>query len=237
MARLDHVVVAVSDLTAAEQRWARAGLPVSGGGEHPGGTLTAVVRGPEQAYLQLISAPPGARNHWSDRIRESPGPISLSIAVEDLDECRAALLEAGFKPAAVGWGSRIATDGQELVWRLCDVAPRPFDPEIPWLIQWITPENTGPADGPVLRRVRVSLPDPTRCVAMLRALGLPESSWTGGTSFVFGEQDDAQIEIVRGEVGIERVEFEVTDAAQAGEVTVDGLIVTKHPAAVAQKPE
>lgn len=230
---MDHVVVAVSDLAAAEQRWAQAGLPVSGGGEHPGGTLTAVVRGPEQAYLQLISAPPGAQNHWSDRVRESEGPISLSIAVEDLDECKAALLEAGFKPAAVGWGSRIATDGQELVWRLCDVGSQAFDPEIPWLIQWITPENPGPAEGPVLRRVRVALPDPTRCVAMLRALGLPESSWTGGTEFVFGAEGDAQIVIVRGEAGIESVEFDVT--SEPGTVEVDGLTVTKHPAAIAQK--
>lgn len=224
MALLDHVVVAVSDLEAAEKRWTDAGLPVSGGGEHPGGTLTSVVRGPAQAYLQLISAPEGAQNHWSDRVRESAGPISLSIAVEDLDECRAALVEAGFRPAVVAYGSRIATDGRELVWRLCDVGSQPFDPELPWLIQWITPESLGPDDGPVLRRVQVSLSDPSRCVAMLRALGMPESSVPGGASFVFGDENDAQIEIVRGSAGIELVEFDVPRGGPQSQV-VDGLTV------------
>lgn len=229
MALLDHVVVAVSDLDAAQERWAQAGLPVSGGGEHPGGTLTAVVRGPQQAYLQLISAPEGAQNHWSDRVRESPGPISLSIAVEDLDECRASLAEAGFKPGLLAWGSRIATDGRELVWRLCDVGPIPFDPELPWLIQWITPETLGPDDGPILRKVQVSLPDPTRCVAMLRALGMPESTLPGGTAFVFGEESGAQIVIVRGEAGIESVDFDVAEPGEETIREVDGLKVTTHP--------
>ncbi len=204
---------------------------MSGGGEHPGGTLTAVVRGPQQAYLQLISAPPGAQNHWSDRVRESPGPISLSIAVEDLDECRAALLEAGFRPGAVGYGARYATDGRELVWRLCDVGAQAFDPELPWLIQWITPESLGPDDGPVLRRVQVSLPDPSRCVAMLRALGMPEATLPGSASFVFGDEAEAQIVIERGSAGIESVDFDVTSPLQPSTSVVDGLTVRTRPVA------
>ena len=61
-ARLDHLVISVPDLAEAARRWTGAGLPAVPGGAHPVGTVNALVRGPEAAYVELIAAGSGESN-------------------------------------------------------------------------------------------------------------------------------------------------------------------------------
>ena len=170
-ARLDHLVIAVPDLDAAAAAWTDAGLPAVRGGAHPVGTVNALVRGPEPAYVELIAAGSEDSNPWLDRVRPQHGPISWAVAVDDVDVARAALGAAGFDPQPVRDGSRTTPDGDVVAWRMCDVGPVPYDGSLPFLIQWTTPMAPGPADGPVVAQVRLTPPDPERVADLLLALG------------------------------------------------------------------
>jgi hypothetical protein len=169
--RLDHLVVAVPDLERAASAWTAAGLPAVRGGAHPVGTVNALVRGPEPAYVELIAAGSRESNAWLDRVRAEHGPISWAVAVDDVDEARTALLAAGFEPQPVRDGSRTTPDGEVVAWRTCDVGPGPYDGALPFLIQWTTPMPAGPADGPVVAHVELAPPDPDRVADLLLALG------------------------------------------------------------------
>jgi hypothetical protein len=170
-ARFDHLVVAVADLDEAAARWRAAGLPAERGGAHPVGTENVLVRGPSPAYVELIAAGSNERNPWLDRVRAARGPISWAVAVDDLDEARAALVAAGFEPDAPVPGSRRTPDGELLEWRVCDVGPGPYDGSLPFLIEWTTPMGAGPADGPVLEWISMAPTDPDRVADLLVALG------------------------------------------------------------------
>jgi len=179
-ARFDHLVVSVTDLEAAMTRWQEAGLPAHPGGRHPGGTVNGIVRGPRAAYVELIStlddADPEAP--WVQRVRGDQGPLGFAIAVDDIGAARDAVISVGLSPGAVTEGSRETPDGTTLRWRMCQVGERPFDPELPFLIEWVTPMPAGPADGPVLESVSLEIGPSThardRLLAMLHAVGFPE---------------------------------------------------------------
>lgn len=175
-ARFDHLVVAVGDLDEASARWGAAGLPAARGGAHPVGTENALVRGPGAAYVELIAAGRDESNPWLDRVREARGPISWAIAVDDLDAARASLVDAGFGPGPPVPGSRRTPDGDVVEWRVCDVATRPYDDALPFLIQWTTPMPPGPAAGPVVEWVGLTPPDPEPVADLLLALGFESSA-------------------------------------------------------------
>ena len=177
-ARFDHLVIAVEDLDDAVARWRAAGLPAERGGAHPVGTENALVRGPAPAYVELIAAGRDESNPWLDRVRSARGPISWAIAVDDVDEAHAALVAAGFEPGPVREGSRTTLAGDEVAWRMCDVGPGPYDGSLPFLIQWTTPMEPGPAHGPVVAHLSLTPPDPDRVADLLLALGfVPSRHW------------------------------------------------------------
>lgn len=173
-ARFDHLVVSVPDLAAAGHRWAAAGLTPHAGGRHPGGTVNALIRGPRAGYVELISAEPDAQSDWADRVRGTTGTLGFAVAVDDIEAARAALIEAGFTPREVTDGSRRTPDGTTLRWRMCQVGSQAFDPQLPFLIEWVTPMPPGPEDGPVVEALGIDLPDRSRLAMMLRTIGFPE---------------------------------------------------------------
>lgn len=177
-ARFDHLVIAVADLDEAVARWTAAGIHPTRGGAHPVGTVNALVRGPGAAYLELIAAGRDESNPWLNRVRSASGPISWAVAVDDVDEARALLVDAGFEPRPVTEGSRLTPDGDTVAWRMCDVGPGPYDAGLPFLIEWATPMAPGPADGPVVRHLALAPPDPDRVADLLMALG-----WVGDLSW------------------------------------------------------
>lgn len=233
MPHLDHVVVSVANLPEAAERWAGIGLPPTTGGQHPGGTANSLVRGPKPAYIELITAADEADNHWAERVRGERGPLSFAMAVDDLEAAREAAVEAGFAPGPIRDGARLTLTGEELRWRLCDVGPQPFDPELPFLIEWSTPMPTGPAGGPVLTGIRVRVPQPKRLARLLRSIDVPQEQWPSDDVFVFGGGEDARIVIepgdAAGDAGVRAASFEVSLAGEPVAGVVDGLEVTTTP--------
>ncbi len=108
LARLDHVILAVSDLDAAARSYARLiGRSPSWRGEHPAaGTANALFR-LENTYLELL-APAGegptgeAVRHWLEERGE--GLVGLAFGTEDAAACRAELAARGLEPGPVERG-------------------------------------------------------------------------------------------------------------------------------------
>jgi catechol 2,3-dioxygenase-like lactoylglutathione lyase family enzyme len=118
--RLDHVIVAVRDLGAAERTYARLlGRSASWRGEHPGlGTENALFRAGE-AYLELLAPAAGAGDWLRRRLDErGEGLVGLALATADADACAKALAERGLHPAAPARGiGRDVESGAFREWR------------------------------------------------------------------------------------------------------------------------
>jgi len=101
--RLDHVILAVRDLAAAERTYARLlGRSASWRGEHPGlGTENVLFRTGE-AYLELLAPAPGGGGWLRQRLdaKEGEGLLGFALATDDAEACAKALSENGLHPAA-----------------------------------------------------------------------------------------------------------------------------------------
>ncbi len=119
---LDHVIVAVRDLSDATRCYAALlSRSPSWRGEHPGwGTANALFR-LDNTYLELITPHgdgPLGRTVAAQLDRRGDGPIGLAFATSDLDAAHAQLVANGLEPQPVspGEGLDIGT-GQVRRWR------------------------------------------------------------------------------------------------------------------------
>jgi len=218
MTRLDHLLIAVTDVEAAATRWTAAGLPAADGGRHPTGTHNALVRGPEPAYLELIGADQAATSPNAVRVLEGAGPLSWAVAVDDITATRSAVVAVGHEPGEVQEGARTTPDGEQLSWRTCELGLSALHPYMPFLIDWRTPMAPGPANGPRLRNVSLAVPNPAALAELLGACGLrridaPDVRLT-----------DGQVEIeLRAGTGRLVGASVVVPAAPAGHCVLDGF--------------
>lgn len=105
---LDHVIVAVRDLSDATRRYATLlSRSPSWRGDHPGwGTANALFK-LDNTYLELISPHgegPLGRTVAAHLDRRGDGPIGLAFATSDLDAARARLVANGLAPPPVSPG-------------------------------------------------------------------------------------------------------------------------------------
>lgn len=170
--RVDHILVAVPSLPASMATWRAAGLAPRLGGRHPGGTVNALIRGPQSAYLELISAADRDGDAATRRVAASHGPVGWALGVDDIDAVRSSLIATGRHVGPVRPGSRTTPDGDVLAWRLCDIAAQPLDPVVPFLIQWDVAMPPGPADGPLITGLELGTPTLAETAALLAACGL-----------------------------------------------------------------
>jgi catechol 2,3-dioxygenase-like lactoylglutathione lyase family enzyme len=123
---LDHVIVAVADLAAAERSYARLlGRSPSWRGEHPGlGTENALFRTGE-AYLELLAPAQGAGDWLRKRLDErGEGLLGFALATPDADACAKTLAERGLHPAAPARGiGRDVESGAFREWRSVMLPP------------------------------------------------------------------------------------------------------------------
>ena len=104
--QLDHVIVAVRDLDAAQRQLARLlGRSPSWRGEHPGlGTANALFRVGE-AYVELLAAAPGGGSWLRQRLDErGEGLLGFALATPEAAACAKVLAERGLHPSPPAHG-------------------------------------------------------------------------------------------------------------------------------------
>jgi len=136
---LDHVVIAVADLTtAARELEARHGLTSIEGGRHPGwGTANRIVPLGE-TYLELVAVVAAAEaaqttfGGWVARgaQRKLAQPLGWAVHTGDLDVVARRL------DLTVGAGSRAGRTGRVLRWRLAGLERAAAEPSLPFFIEW-----------------------------------------------------------------------------------------------------
>ena len=181
MTHLDHLVVAVPDLTEAVDRFERqTGVRPELGGAHPGrGTHNALVSLGE-SYLELMAPDPHQpvpAEPWPFPFDELDGPSIVALAVRppagrSIDEAVAWARAAGHDPGAVVAMGRTRRDGTTLGWRLT-LPTGEHGGLVPFLIDWgdsEPPAATAPG-GVVLVDIGAEHPDPETVTAALDAMG------------------------------------------------------------------
>jgi hypothetical protein len=135
---LDHVLIAVADLTAAGREFeARFGLASIEGGRHPGwGTANRIVPLGD-AYLELISVVDRAVAEqtrfgrwvaaaWPHHIR----PLGWAVRTDDVNDV------AGRLGLPIQPRSRARPDGTLVRWRLAGLERAAAEPSLPFFIEW-----------------------------------------------------------------------------------------------------
>lgn len=225
--KVDHVVVSVRGLDDAISRWSRAGLAAIPGGSHPTGTANALVRGPRDAYLELIDVVEESTHATAQAVRDRPGPLTWAISVPDLETCRRRLLDFGLATADPVESSRVAPDGATYVWETCEIAGHALHPFVPFLIRWKSGMPRGPLRGPVISSLDLEVPEPAWLQELLVRCGLTRDESVPGTPAV--TDGDLTVRLREGSAGVVAVDWAV--APPEPHVLLDGLVcnVRWHP--------
>jgi hypothetical protein len=135
--RIDHAVIVTDDLGRAIADWRARGFTVEPGGQHPRGSVNALISFADGAYIEIIAFPVPQPDFFWWRVLQGdgPGPIDLALLPDDLD---AVLVEAD--AAGLGYGppqdgGRKRPDGETLIWRTA----RPEQTDLPFFCADVTP--------------------------------------------------------------------------------------------------
>ncbi|HEU5285563.1 MAG TPA: VOC family protein, partial [Sphingomicrobium sp.] len=165
-ARIDHVIVGVSDLERGVREIERlTGVRAVTGGAHPGqGTRNALLSLGEDSYLEIyapnpvepVSSPAVEELRALDR----PTPIGWAASTSDSRSLRSTLESKGFPLSQPERGSRRRPDGSSLSWVTYGFAKLDH-PLAPFFIEWgdarLHPSRTSP-EGCSLRSLRIEDP-------------------------------------------------------------------------------
>jgi Glyoxalase-like domain len=136
--RIDHVLIAVPDLAAAQLEFeTRHGLRVLGGGRHPGwGTANRIVPLGE-TYLELVSVvdeAEAAENQFGRWVKVGASdlghPLGWAVRTNNFD---GAVARLGLR---VERGSRKLSSGETLRWQIAGLDAAASNPVLPFFIQW-----------------------------------------------------------------------------------------------------
>lgn len=119
---LDHLIVGVRDLAAAEAATTRLlGREPSWRGAHPGAGTANVLYRLDNTYLELLApeGEGGAGRLLGEHLEaRGEGLLGLAFATDDAEACRGALASRGLEPAPLAEGSGRECDrGDERSWR------------------------------------------------------------------------------------------------------------------------
>lgn len=157
IAGFDHAVIAVRDLDAAQQTYARMGFTLMPRGHHSTGSSNHnIMVGPDN-YFELLSvpAPNPMQSYFYDFNQKGDGMAAIAIKGSDWGAANVALREKGFEPAAPLQLSREVNGSRSGTanFTITNLAPRStpgaqvfvcqhHTPELVWL-----PELMGHANG------------------------------------------------------------------------------------------
>jgi hypothetical protein len=135
---LDHVLIAVTDLTAAAwELQARCGLASVEGGRHPDwGTANRIVPLGD-SYLELVAVVDQAAGvdsgfgRWvASRASRLGRPLGWAVRTSELDAIARRL------DLIVHSGARVAPSGEVLRWRSAGMDQAAAEPSLPFFIEW-----------------------------------------------------------------------------------------------------
>lgn len=149
--RLDHIVIAVSDLDAALADYKALGFNPIVGGEHANGiTHNVLVIFEDGAYLELIAwkrPDPGMR--WSDVYhREGEGYVDHALLPADIAKVVSGAQARGLDIEDPIPGGRNRPDGERLEWQTA----RSPKPDVPFLCGDVTPRGLRVQEDAAIRR-------------------------------------------------------------------------------------
>jgi len=136
--RLDHVVIAVTDLDKAVEDYRTLGFTVVIGGRHPGRTShNALVAFADGSYLELIAwTAPGPAERWYNvHAKHGDGLMDFALLPEDTARAIAEAKAHGLALNGPLDGGRVRPDGQQVKWQTGRQAT--FD--LPFLCGDVTP--------------------------------------------------------------------------------------------------
>ncbi len=142
---LDHVILAVRDLSAATRQYARLlGRTPSWRGAHPGqGTENALFR-LDNTYLELLC--PEGEGPVGDALRgfldaRGEAPVGLAFGTRDAEACRASWLAQGLEPEPIETGlGRDVESGAYREWRRVPLAVSATRGVVVFAIEHVSPD-------------------------------------------------------------------------------------------------
>ncbi len=239
---LDHFVVAVSDLSAAQRSYSRLlGRAATWRGEHPVlGTENALFR-LENTYLELLAPAPGGGQWLRDSIAaHGEGPFALAFATPDAEAFHAHAEARGLRPSPVQPGlGRDSDSGAFRKWRSVLLDRSATNGVQLFAIEHLSPPELLPLSPPTdenasatvnsVDHVVVQTADPERAKALYGdalgiRLGLDRSFPQWGSRMLFFRVGHCTIEVV-AQLGADApqgasdrfwgVSYRVADAAAA----------------------
>jgi hypothetical protein len=143
---LDHVVIAVTDLTAAVADYRALGFTVYPGGVHHGGVShNALVIFADGSYFELIAyrqAAPDVR-WWQVLSKAGEGFVDFALLPENTQRDVAAARERGLDLDGPIAGGRLRPDGARLDWQIV----RPKTTDLPFWCGDVTPRTLRVPEG------------------------------------------------------------------------------------------
>lgn len=176
--RLDHIVIAVSDLESAIADYRKLGFTVYPGGTHHGGAShNALVVFADGSYFELIAylKPAPEVRWWKLLWSAGEGFVDFALLPQDTARDAAAARERGLEIDGPTDGGRLRTDGVRLDWQIV----RPRSTDLPFWCGDVTPRNLRVPEGDMRRhdngvigisRVVVAVADLAASRARYRAL-------------------------------------------------------------------
>ena len=145
LTRIDHVMIAVSDLELGMAAYRRIGFDVRPGGVHPGRATENAIAFLAEDYLELLSlrrdapAPvPGTSDgRLAEFLARGGGFRYIAIQSDDLRADVATMRSRGVEVADAAEGHRRTPDGRELRWLAAGLGSR--DPLPIFFVQHLTP--------------------------------------------------------------------------------------------------
>ena len=180
---LDHVLVPVTDLEPAAERFRKQyGLLALAGGRHPRVGTANMIIPLGRTYIELIAVVDAAEAAGFPRsarvgeaAREGRGFATWAARTDDLEALRSAWRERGRELPPVSDGARRRPDGLTLEWRSQELTEDLEPSVLPFLIEWHVPAGRHPGEAPAehpsgagdIVFARFEAPDPVSAAAAL----------------------------------------------------------------------
>lgn len=178
---IDHVIIAVRDLSTATKSYRRAGFTVTPGGEHvDGATHNALVSFGDGAYFELIAfrEPDREQDHkWWGKLTNGEGTVDYALLADDLDAEADRLRRAGVTVDGPRQGGRKRPDGQAIAWKTMSLEAE--DVPLPFVLEDVTDHDLRVPPGaaarhalnvPALAGLTILVPDLNRATPVYEAL-------------------------------------------------------------------